>query len=328
MATMKLYDISKVFEGISADKLWVTQMALPSDSEAEFVPARHGSYVFDGEALNQVLLYLQNPMSDCLLLTGPSGCGKTSVVLEAAGRLNWAVQQVTLSGKTEVADLIGHPVLVDGKVRFAYGPLVKAMLGGQIIILNEIDTMTPTDLTSLNDVLDGKPLTIVQNNGEVIKAAPGFRVIATANTKGHGDESGHYTGTRNQNSAFLDRFRVVEVGYPGKSALQKIVAKAFPKLDRRGAGLTKSLARLAYEIITVADKEDTQISAPFTIRGLLRIAGLLNQSDKIDLKQAVTIGYASKLTGDEAEYVLRLTRDVFGYKDATAPEADETAAAS
>ena len=54
--------------------------------------------------------------------------------------------------------------------------------------------------------------------------APGFNIIATANTKGKGSDDGRYIGTNVLNEAFLERFAVTfEQEYPNAAVEMKIV---------------------------------------------------------------------------------------------------------
>lgn len=181
-------DLDQIF---NSSKLCIKTLGVPEPHDPSRVPDIDKNYVFPLPFLNQILLYLACPLHDCLYVSGPSGCGKTTMALQVAARLGWGVEQITLSGKSESADLIGHAALRKGELVYEYGPLVRAMRNGEILILNEIDLMPPSDLAALNDVLDGKPLIIAQNCGEIIKPAPGFRVIATANTNGMGDQMGY-----------------------------------------------------------------------------------------------------------------------------------------
>lgn len=186
-------NLKKVF---NSEKIVIEECELEPSNLIDHIPNLDKNYVFELNVLNEVLLYLIYPFKDCLYISGPSGCGKTTLILQIAARLNWGVEQITLSNKCESLDLIGHTTLKRGELVYEYGPLTRAMLYGEILILNEIDLMSPGDLSVLNDVLEGKPLTILANNGEVIKPHPQFRVIATANTKGFGDMTGFYNGAR------------------------------------------------------------------------------------------------------------------------------------
>jgi len=255
-----------------------------SCSLPDHIPLLDENYVFELNSLNDLLMYLVYPQKDCLYISGPSGCGKTSLVIQAAARLRWGVEQITLSNKSESMDLIGHTSLKKGELVYEYGPLTRAMLYGEILILNEIDLMSPSDLSLLNDVIEGKPLTILANNGEVIYPHPQFRVVATANTKGFGDMSGFYSGARILNQAFLDRFRYVEMNYPLPNVEISMIKNAYPAIDE---SLAEKLVRLAGEIRKVVDdgleKGVRQISAPFSTRTILQVAGLLSVSHSVSV---------------------------------------------
>ncbi len=207
------------------------QLMVPDSAMAALVPPARAHYIFARDQLYELLLYLTEPEHDALFIAGPTGCGKTSGVMEVAARLQWPVESVTLSQRSEVSDLIGCHTLVNGSLKFSYGPLTRAMLYGHILLLNEIDLMPPGELAALNDVLEGRNLTISANHGEVIVPHPFFRVVATANSKGMGDESGAYHGVKLQNQAFLDRWRFCEVGYPTQAQERLMLTRACPNLN-------------------------------------------------------------------------------------------------
>ena len=71
---------------------------------------------------------------------------------------------------------------------------------------------------------DDGELIITEDGGRRVKPHPMFRIVATANTQGNGDETGHYTGARVQSAAFLDRFTVwSEATYLSKQDVLKLV---------------------------------------------------------------------------------------------------------
>ncbi|MDV5469036.1 AAA family ATPase [Klebsiella pneumoniae] len=73
------------------------------------------------------------------------------------------------------------------------------MREGHLLLINEVDLADPAELAGLNDVLEGRPLVIAQNGGEIIKPHPMFRVVVTGNSTGSGDASGLYQGVMMQN---------------------------------------------------------------------------------------------------------------------------------
>lgn len=305
-------NLKKVF---NSDKIVIEECELEPSNLIDHIPNLDKNYVFELNVLNEVLLYLIYPFKDCLYISGPSGCGKTTLILQIAARLNWGVEQITLSNKCESLDLIGHTTLKRGELVYEYGPLTRAMLYGEILILNEIDLMSPGDLSVLNDVLEGKPLTILANNGEVIKPHPQFRVIATANTKGFGDMTGFYNGALLLNQAFLDRWRFIEMGYPKPIVELEMLKNSFPDL---GLEMSKKLLHFAHDLRNVVEQGIEngvrQISAPFSTRTLLKIAALLSVETPYTVHKIIKMCFALRLPDVEHEYVMRLCNDIFGHE--------------
>lgn len=309
---MGLVNLCNIFGN---DKLVISEFDFSPVNYTQHVPNLDAEYVFELNSLNDLLLYLVHPFKDCLYISGPSGCGKTSLVLQVAARLNWPVEQITLSNKSESLELIGHSSLKNGELIYEYGPLTKAMMYGEILILNEIDLMSPGDLTVLNDVLEGKDLTIVSNQGEIIKPHPNFRVVATANSKGNGDTSGFYNGVRLLNQAFLDRFRFMEMSYPKSNVEKAMILSMFPSIDE---ALCVKLLKFAHDLRQVIEvgfeNGVRQLSAPFSTRSLIKIAGIMSLDTDLDIHKIIKMCFALRLPAVEYEYVMRLCNDIFGHE--------------
>lgn len=276
------------------------------------VPAIDPNYEFDENLTNQILLYLTQPSNDCLWIAGDAGSGKTTGVLQVCARLKWGVQQLTCSAKSESLDLIGHTTLKNGELVFEYGALAHAMKHGEVLILNEIDTMNPNDLSAINDVLEGKPLTIIQNGGEVITPHRNFRVIATANTFGNGDTTGFYTGTRMMNQAFLDRFRFVKADYPSDTAMTRLIKAQYPKVSddniQKLLKFTNDIRRIISDGLA---NNIAQLSQPFSTRTVLKIANLLN-TGLMTVSACVQTAIGARINPSEQRYMMQLVSDVWG----------------
>lgn len=199
----------------------------------EGVPQVEHDYSFRRDLLRDFLAWWNfAPAGEGLMLTGPTGSGKSSLVLQAAARLNWPVQRITGHSRMEFADLVGRAVIrKDGSMGFEYGPLARAMKDGHIFLLDEIDMLDPGESAGMNGIVQGEPLTIPENGGEVIYPSPYFRFAATGNSKGAGDD-GMYAGVSRQNQAFLDRFWMVVVGYPDATVEKKIIRNAMIKPEK------------------------------------------------------------------------------------------------
>ena len=165
------------------------------------------------------------------LITGLSGNGKTMMVEQACAKLNREYVRVQITPETDEDDLIGGFRLVAGETVFSYGPVVKAMKRGAILLIDEIDRGS-NKLMCLQSVLEGKPL-LLKKTGEVVRPADGFNIMATANTKGKGSEDGRFTAATILDDAFLERFiDTMEQDYPKASVEKKIVMKHMDKFNK------------------------------------------------------------------------------------------------
>ena len=137
---------------------------------------------------------------------------------------------MNITVETDEDDLLGGFRLVDGETVWFDGPVVEAMRKGAILLLDEVD-LASTKIMCLQPVLEGKGVFLKKIN-EWVECAPGFNIIATANTKGKGDDTGNFIGAGVLNEAFLERFPItVEQDYPSNAVEKKILNKVFDALN-------------------------------------------------------------------------------------------------
>jgi len=291
-----------------------------ADGSNPYIPSTDQNYVFRREILREVIGFTQKPEGDALYLTGPTGSGKTSVVTEIAGRLNWPVQQITANGRMELSDLVGHHALVSSQpgmppvMQFMYGPLAIAMREGHILLINEVDLADPAELAGLNDVLEGRPLVIAANGGEIIKPHPMFRVIVTGNSTGSGDSTGLYQGVMMQNLAAMDRYRFTMVGYAEESVELGILERVVPKLPEvTRQGIVK-IANQIRKLFLGSDGSDAQLSVTMSTRTLVRWAKLALAFCKAPnpLEYSLNHAFLNRANPEEKAAIMRLAQDVFG----------------
>lgn len=159
-----------------------------------------------------------------LFITGLSGNGKTLMVEQACAKAKRKLVRVNITVETDEDDLFGGFRLVNGETQWYDGPVIQAMKEGAVLLLDEVD-LASSRIMCLQPVLEGKPILLKKIN-QLVMPAKGFNVIATANTKGQGDEAGKFIGTNVLNEAFLERFSAtIEHNYPSKENEMTILKK-------------------------------------------------------------------------------------------------------
>ena len=158
-----------------------------------------------------------------MYIYGPTGNGKSTMVEQICAKHKRPLIRINLTRQTDDDALIGTRTLEDGNVKVVEGPLLIAMRTGSVALLDEIDAADCNNIMCLQAILEGKPYYFKPKN-EMIVPAPGFTIIATANTKGKGSDDGRYIGTNILNEAFLERFALTfEQEYPQAKTEMKII---------------------------------------------------------------------------------------------------------
>jgi MoxR-like ATPase len=148
--------------------------------------------------------------------------------------------RVQISPETDEDDLIGGFRLVNGETVFHKGPVIKAMERGCILLIDELDRGS-NKIMCLQGVLEGKPV-MIKKIGEVVHPAPGFNIIATANTKGRGSEDGRYSAANIIDEAFIERFvATIDQQYPPFKVEHSIVAKHMESMNVNDPEFTDKL---------------------------------------------------------------------------------------
>jgi cobaltochelatase CobS len=280
-------DAGFVFSGAPSGKP-IQGFAAP----CRYTPTPSAEYIFHESSRDIIVWFLEQ--SEPLYVFGPTGSGKTSLIKELAARLHYPVFEVTGHGRLEFADLVGHLAIRNGSMEYAYGPLTLAMRHGGLFLLNEIDLISPDVAAGCNGILDGQPLCLAENGGELIIPHPLFRFAATANTNGSFDETGLYQGTLQQNMAFMDRFWLCEVGYPQAQEELKLLERTAPTLP---ADIRKRMVDFAQEVRKLfvgeaAGEIAKTVEVTFSTRTLLRWANLTLRFQPLSRQGVQPVTYA------------------------------------
>ncbi len=167
--------------------------------------------------------------------------------------------------------------------------------------------MEPSVAFALHQVMEeGGRLVLLQNGGEVVEPHPRFRLVCTANTLGHGDESGLYTGTKVLNAAFLDRFAsIYEMGYPDPAVEKDILQRRVPDCS---AALARKLVQTACDVRKA--RENEEVYCTFSTRRLIELARKHVQLG--DLSSALELALLNRLAPSDRRVVFEVCQRHMG----------------
>ena len=193
------------------------------EDNVKIVPEKMSNYVPFGH-FKDVKNIIKSKIFFPVFVTGLSGNGKTLMIEQVCAQLKRELFRVNITIETDEDDLMGGHTLVNGNITFREGPVIKAMRKGAVLLLDEVD-LGSNKLMCLQSVLEGKGY-LIKKTGEWVQPAPGFTILATANTKGQGSDDGKFIGTQIMNEAMLERFAItMQQEYPAVTVEKKILKK-------------------------------------------------------------------------------------------------------
>ena len=213
------------------------------EEQDSYVPEKFDGYVPWGN-FNMVRDVIKSNIFYPIFITGMSGNGKTLMVKETCAKLKREFVRANITIETDEDDLLGGFRLMNGETVWHDGPVVMAMKRGAILLLDEID-LASNKIMALQPILEGSSI-YLKKIGKWVHPAPGFNVIATANTKGQGSDDGRFIGTNVMNESFLERFPVtIEQKYPTNKIEEKILVNELGKQDKVDEPFVKNLVKWA-----------------------------------------------------------------------------------
>ena len=154
------------------------------------MPSVDVNYKFDMTALFRVLQGIVDGNNSYLY--GHTGTGKSTLVEQVCAHLKYPLVRVNFDSEISRMDLIGRDTLVtvDGQTvsKFVDGVLPDALSRSCLLLCDEVDFVRPDVMYVFQRVLEGNGLLISEDGGRRVDANPWFRLIATANTVGQGDD--------------------------------------------------------------------------------------------------------------------------------------------
>ena len=268
------------------------------------IPTKDSNYV-PCENYSGMMTIMKSGKFLPFLITGPTGAGKTKSIDQVHAEIGKPLYRVNITSESDEDSLMGGLRINSGSTYFSAGPVVEAMKNGGTLLLDEIDLGSPNKIMCLQSVLEGVGY-LIKKTGEWITPAPGFMVVATANTKMAGDESGQYIATQILNEAFRDRFIITfEHNYASKDQEENIL-KLFCVNNKISLSESKIKHLVEWAAHTRDNQnEDMQLDACISTRRLisvLQVYSVFNDMEK-SLKLAL-----SKYTPDIQESFMEMWR--------------------
>ena len=148
-------------------------------------------------------LQLQKP----ILLEGSPGVGKTALIVALANIIGIKLTRINLSEQTDVIDLFGSDVPVEGADAglFAWrdAPFLRAMQRGEWVLLDEMNLASQSVLEGLNACLDHRGQVYIPELDQTFTRHSNFVVFATQNPYQQGG------GRKGLPASFVNRFTLV-----------------------------------------------------------------------------------------------------------------------
>uniref|UniRef100_A0A8C9MGW1 Midasin n=1 Tax=Serinus canaria TaxID=9135 RepID=A0A8C9MGW1_SERCA len=267
-------------------------------------------------AVNAQRLLRALQLNKPILLEGSPGVGKTSLVAALAKASGNCLVRINLSEQTDVTDLFGTDLPVEGGKggEFAWrdGPLLAALKAGHWIVLDELNLASQSVLEGLNACFDHRAEIYVPELGMNFH-------VQHKTTKIFGCQNPYRQGGGRKGlpKSFLNRFTQVYVDPLSAEDMKFIGKTLFPAIDK--TIIAKMVAfnnKIEKEVM--AEKKWGQKGGPweFNLRDLFRWCQLMlvDQSPGCyDPGQHVFLVYGERMrTREDKEKVISVYRDIFG----------------
>lgn len=302
---MKKIDCNKVF-GFKSDF-----EVLANEEVSNFVPQIDPDYIFEEEVTSAILAGFA--FNRRVLVQGLHGSGKSTHIEQVAARLNWGCIRVNFDSQITRLDLVGKDVVTikdqQQITEFKEGVIPFALQNNIALIFDEYDAMRADVAFVIHRLLEEEGKFSLLEENKVILPSKNFRIFATSNSLGQGDDLGIYHGTNLINQAQMDRFNIVaSLNYVDEQSEIAILQQKLPFLKQEIHKQTaKAMVKMAN--LTRESFKNGDISSLISLRTLLS----WGQNIAIfgDIKKAFILSFYNKVIADERAVLAEFYQRVF-----------------
>lgn len=216
-----------------------------------------------------------------LRLVGGKGSGKNTL----AETVDWLLgrPQYRLQGNAELdkMDLLGSPTLNNGTMQYQISDLIRCLMAGGDVVLDEGNTIRPEVADVLHSLTDGSRSIQIPGYGLAVMSQEATITL----TMNEG-----YMGTTKMNEATVDRFTPIQMEQP--KSIESILKEAVPTASASDISeANRVYAQILGKILGDETNQGTLEPDCLTIRGFI---DALRSADLVGLKQALLDNVADK----------------------------------
>lgn len=282
------------------------------EEPSEYTPSIDPNYLFDEATTIAILAGFA--FNKRTLIQGMHGTGKSTHIEQIAARLNWPCVRINFDSQITRLDLVGKDVIKlknDKQItEFKEGIIPFAIRRNMALVLDEYDAIKTDVSFVIHRLLENEGKFALLEENQVITPHQYFRLFATSNTLGAGDDLGIYHGTNLINQAQMDRWNItIALNYLKEEQELEILQKKLPflntKLHQETAKLMVRLANISREAFKNGD-----------ISNLISLRTLISWGENIKIfnsvKSAFVLSFYNKIIDDEKPIIAEFYQRVFG----------------
>lgn len=267
-------------------------------------------------AMNAMKVVRAMQLRKPILLEGSPGVGKTSLVSALALASGNPLIRVNLSEQTDLMDLFGSDVPVDGgqsgEFTWRDAPFLQAMQRGHWVLLDEMNLASQSVLEGLNACLDHRGEAYIAELDRTFTSHPNFVVFAAQNPHHQGG------GRKGLPASFVNRFTVVYIDSFNIIDLQMISTRLYPAIaDKESVKLINFIVKLDHEVTHKHSFGHAGGPWEFNLRDTMRWLELLSSKSGVTTQcqagEFVDIIVKQRFrTQQDRDFVDQLYKEVFG----------------